>query len=141
MAECVFNALRHCLIDTEIDTLKRDFKYGKKTFDNGEPIPPSVHEIIDYFMGMGGALVPISRCPQSEHGGRVYYDLSPEDELDRWYNYVRNYNGFLVGHREGVGHMAWLERGTVYDGDRTYHVSECGPAFYPETFLVLLWQA
>lgn len=145
--ECVFWALHNALLDVEISQLKDDFNYGAKTFaDTGEPMPPSVHEIIDYFMGMGGALVPIAREPMSEHGSQMFYDFSNDEMYERWENYCDNYNGLLIGRRlNGTAHMAWLERRIVHDhcsgGPFVYPWRECqNNDFYLETLMVLLWQ-
>jgi hypothetical protein len=139
--ECVFKALSRCL-ETPIEQLKEEFNYGDITFENGDPIPPGVHQIMDYFMEMGGALIPIARKPMSEHGGQLFYDFDPDSEAERWERYLRSFNGFLIGHTiDGTGHMVWYELGVVYDRDLMYSSGQCGVnGFFPDTFLVLLWQ-
>lgn len=140
--ECVFEALSHCL-EKPIEQLKEEFNYGDMTFENGDPIPPGVHRIMDYFMEMGGALIPIARKPMSEHRGQLFYDFDPDSALERWNKYLRSYNGFLVGHTvDGTGHMAWKKWEHVYDRGLKYPWEDCNvQGFFPDTFLVLLWQA
>lgn len=138
--ECVFNALSHCTGDT-VDQLKRWFGYGEETTHDGKPVPPSVHDIIDYFMELGGSLTPIARRPVDVHLG-VEYPMDSVRAANRWDTYCDIYKGLLIGRRAGIGHMAYIDKGRVWDPPDDYHFDQCeNYSFFPETFMVLTWQA
>lgn len=141
MTDCTIRSLAY-LTDEDPESLKKWFDWGKEQLPDGSAKPPGVHRIIDYLMTIGISLTPIAREPTSYHGRAMYKDYTEHEAAERWLLYTNNYEGLLIGTRRGIGHMAYLDRGTVHDRQLTYDVSECQThLFTPETFMVATWQA
>lgn len=139
--DCVYKALAHCTGRT-VEDLKAELN-PQVTLPDGMPMPPSLHDLIDYFMFIGGSLTPIEKIPYSTHKGKKTTEGSLETAAVRWRLYLEQYEGFLVGPgANGVGHMCYVNGGTVHDGDERYTYRECDKnGFHPHTFWVLTWQA
>jgi len=140
--DCVYHAIANCTGST-VDEIKEEFDYERRSpLPDGRPRPPSLHEIVDHFMEVGGSLTPIERFPKSTHGGLTLNDMSDLKAKDRWRTYVEEYEGLLVGERGGVGHMAYDDHGTIWDGYRRYLIHQCEDnGFTPTVLWVLTWQA
>ena len=140
MNDCVIRSLCY-LTDDSPEELKKWFEWGKEQMPDGSPKPPGIHKVIDYLMTVGIALTPISKEPTSYHGRAMYKDFTDKEAAERWEIYTNNYEGLLMGVRRGIGHMTYLDHGTVRDRRLTYDISECAfHLFTPDTFMVATWQ-
>ena len=141
--DCVFQALAWAT-DESVEDLKKLFDYGKHLLPDGRLRPPSIHEVFDYILDVGGALTPIHRRPQSSHLGLTLNDLSEAKAKERWESYISAHEGLLIGHRINSerGHMAYSLNGRVHESNMSYPYQDCLIYnFNPHMFLVLTWQA
>jgi hypothetical protein len=128
-------------LQRSVDAIKEEFHWDERELVDGKRWPPSVNEIIDYFMSIGCSLTPIWKEPKYEHNGQVIEEtrLPP----DRWHRYTHGYEGLLVGPCDDVWHMTYNDYGTVHDvNGKTYKIEESEEyGFKPEIFLVAAWQS
>lgn len=109
--DCTIHSLSW-LLDVKYDTLVRLLDFDGKN-------PPDIHQIIDYLLlEEFVALTPIMRRPVSIHKGAEVSRFSPEEAEKRFVRYLDNSAGLLMGVINGIGHMTFLEQGTVYDGPK-----------------------
>lgn len=127
-----------------VEHVKREFDYDNRPIlDDGRITPPSMHEIIDYFMSIGYALTPIARCPEYKFPDGTIGIVDGAEE--RWFDYLNDCEGFLMGTAYGVHHMAYNDHGMVFDcreGCTSYDVAQAASyGFSPDMFMVITCQA
>ena len=120
--------------------VKREFDWeNRPILDDGRVTPPSMHEIIDYFMSIGYALTPIAKLPEYKFPDGTIGIVEGAEE--RWYTYLYECEGFLMGTAYGTHHMAYNDHGVVFDcreGCTTYDVMQASSfGFTPDMFMVI----